>query len=156
VAFKCVVCGKESKEFVGCVCVDCFRKVGSKVCCICGKKIDGVAKEYCDSGLTERDGKVDIFHGLVCEKCAISMVQCKVCGCFVPQEVAIDYIEIGTGKETGEKICFECYLNNFVECSKCKGLISKSLKNIKWTKKGKIICSFCAEELQKKNLQKSS
>jgi hypothetical protein len=57
---KCVVCGKEFSYSVGRVCLDCFQKVGSEVCCICGKKVDvNVAKEFWAYGLTERYGVVD-------------------------------------------------------------------------------------------------
>jgi hypothetical protein len=152
ISLKCVICGKkdeECRDFVGCICLDCFMKVGSEVCCICGKKLDGIAKEYVDYGITKRNGVVDTFHGLLCDECAFWMVKCKVCGCFVPLEVAVDYKELGTGMATGEKLCYECYVNNFVECSKCGGLVPKNLENIKWNKKGKIICLVCAEELEK-------
>jgi hypothetical protein len=149
---KCVVCGKECErcyDFTGHVCPDCFRKVGSKVCCICGKEVNSTAKEYWDIGLTERNGVVDTFHGLLCEECASQMVQCKVCGCFVQPEKAEDYVEIGTGKRTGEKICWECYVDDFVECSRCGGLIPRSIENVMWDEEGRVVCLICAEKLAK-------
>ena len=147
---RCIVCGKEGKQycgFVGCICLDCFKKVGSEVCCICGKKVDGVVKEYVDCGLTERNGVVDTFHGLLCEECASKMVQCKVCSCFVPVERAIDYREIGTGVTTGEMLCYECYVDDFIRCSRCRGLVPRSVGNVKWDEEGRVICLLCAEKL---------
>jgi len=147
---RCVVCGEECRDLLGRVCLDCFLKVGSEVCCICGKKVDSTAKEYWDIGLTERYGVVDAFHGLLCDECASKMVQCKVCGCFVPPEGAIDYVEIGTGKLTGEKVCYDCYEDEYyVECSECGGFIPKGMENIRWDKKGRIVCLICAEKLAK-------
>jgi hypothetical protein len=148
---KCVVCGKEFSYSVGRVCLDCFQKVGSEVCCICGKKVDvNVAKEYWAYGMTERYGVVDAFHGLLCDGCASEMVQCKVCRCFVPLEGTVDYVEMGTGKVTGEKVCYECYGDEFYgECDICSGLIPKGLGNFRWDEEGRFVCRVCAEKLAK-------
>ena len=118
------------------------------MCCICVRKVEGVVKEYWDYGLTERDGVVEVFHGLLCDECASWMVQCRKCGCFIPSEGAVDYVEIGTGKATGEKVCYECYVDEFVECSECGGLIPKGIENVKWDSVGKIVCLICAEKLE--------
>ena len=153
---RCIVCGKEGEGccgFVGCICLDCFKEVGGEVCCICGEKVDRVAKEYVDYGLTERGGVVDVFHGLLCEECASNMVQCKVCSCFVPVERIIDYKELGTGMATGEALCYECYIDNFIRCSECGGLIPKSVNNVKWDKKGRVVCLVCVEKFEKVNVK---
>jgi hypothetical protein len=132
------------------MCLDCFLKVGSEVCCICGKKVDDMEKEYWDTGLTERYGVVDSFHGLLCDECASKMVQCKVCRCYVPPEATVDYVEIGTGKKTGEKVCYECYEDEFYgECDICGGLIPKGLGNFRLDEKGRFVCLVCAEKLAK-------
>jgi len=148
---KCIICGKEYEryyEFTGNLCPDCFMELGSKVCCICGKGVDNAATEYWDCGLTERNGVVNMFHGLLCNACASQMVQCKVCGCFVQHEKAEDYIEIGTGKKTGEKICWECYMDDFVECSRCGGSISKDME-FRWDEEGEVVCLICAKQFEK-------
>jgi hypothetical protein len=117
---------------------------------MCGKEVESMEKEYWDTGLTKRYGVVDSFHGLLCDECASNMVQCKVCRCYVPPEATVDYVEIGTGKKTGEKVCCDCYDDEFYgECDICEGLIPKGLGNFKWDKKGRLLCFICAEKIEK-------
>jgi hypothetical protein len=150
---KCIVCGWGSQlayHFVGNICRNCFKDVGGRVCCICGKKIrEAVAHyEYWDYGLTKRGEMMNSFPGLLCDSCVSNMVRCRKCGLWMFSDEGFDYRLLGTGKATGEKICFKCYTEDFVACTCCSGTIQLDVDPFWRDIHGKVICHKCKELAQ--------
>jgi hypothetical protein len=147
---KCIVCGLGDQFvccFVGNVCRNCFRDVGGEVCCICGKKVreDMVYYEYWDYGLTKRGGMMNSFPGLVCGSCASNMVRCRKCELWMYADEGFDYRLLGTGEATGEKICFECFTEDFVVCVRCRGTVQLGVDRFWRSVNGKVVCYKCRE-----------
>ena len=143
---RCVRCGQETLDFlmVGNLCEDCFRQMGDRVCCICGREMQEGEEhyEYWNRGFWGSESVV--IYGRVCSECAASLVRCRDCGRLVrPLGEEIHYLrELGSGRLLEEAVCPNCR-SNYLTCYHCEGLINTETESFSQDTTGRVLCEIC-------------
>jgi hypothetical protein len=133
---------------VGNLCDDCFREVGNKACCICGRELqEGEERyEYWNNGFLGSFGEISIaVHGRVCSECARELVRCADCGRLVrPVAEEIHYLrELGSGQLTESAVCQRCWSDRYQECFRCRGSINTEADRFSQDASGRVLCEIC-------------
>jgi hypothetical protein len=150
---RCVVCGQFAFEvsMVGNVCEDCFRQMGDRICCICGREIiEGEeTEEYWKAGHLDPNNVV--MYGRVCSDCASNLVRCSDCGRLArPITPEMDIIshdihylrEIGSGRTTDRVVCDRC-VRHYRQCYHCSGSVNIWTERYSEDSRGHILCGIC-------------
>jgi hypothetical protein len=144
---RCVICGQESLDFffVGNICENCFRELGDKVCCICGRTLEENEEwqPYWNIGLSP-DGRI---HGKVCSDCARreDVIRCADCeGLIMPEDIedTLELREPGTGRPTGERVCSRCRGYYYI-CGHCGRPINIRTEYHFRDSTGRVLCERC-------------